>query len=347
MCVDKIKHIKETKMDFLMEILYFLQELRNPVFDFFFELITKLGEETFFLVIAILFFWCINKREGYFILLTGLFGTILNQALKLIFRIPRPWKIDTSLESVISEEVRLAAGGYSFPSGHTQNIASTFGAIAAYKKGGVRTAVCVTVILLVAFSRMYLGVHTLLDVGVSLFLAFGLVVGLRPLFASENRFKRSYPFIVIGASLCSLAFLIYVLCLSGDKTLDPDNYLSGLKNACTLLGCTLGLIGVYFADTYFVKFETEAKWYSQIIKAVLGFAIVLLIKEGLRAPLEFVFVNVYVARTVRYLLVVAFAGILWPMTFKFFKGLTIPALDRFGERVKNFFCRKKNAENAN
>ena len=43
-----------------MDFLYFLQGIRNPGFDFFFELITKLGEETFFLVIAILFFWCIN-----------------------------------------------------------------------------------------------------------------------------------------------------------------------------------------------------------------------------------------------------------------------------------------------
>ena len=333
-----------------MDILYFLQGLRNPVFDFFFELVTKLGEETFFLVIAILFFWCINKREGYFILLTGLFGTILNQALKLIFRIPRPWTIDPNLKDVISEEVREAAGGYSFPSGHTQNIASTFGAIAAHKRGKIRTALCVTVIALVAFSRMYLGVHTLLDVGVSLVLALILVVSLRPLFASEENFKKSYPFIVIGACVFALGFLIYVICLSGDKTLDTLNYLSGLKNACSLFGCTLGLIGVYFADTYLIKFETEAKWYSQIIKATLGFAIVLIIKEGLRAPLEFVFVNIYVARAVRYLIVVAFAGIVWPMTFKFFKKLTIPALDKFGERVAAMFSKKKSTktdENAN
>lgn len=329
-----------------MDFLYFLEGLRNPVFDFIFELVTKLGEETFFLVIAILFFWCINKREGYFILLCGLFGTVLNQALKLIFRIPRPWVIDPNFGVVGGEEVKLAAGGYSFPSGHTQNIASTFGAIAAYNKGGARTAICVAVVALVAFSRMYLGVHTPLDVGFSLLLALILVLSLRPLFVSEKNFNKAYPFIVIGACAASLGFLIYVLCLSQDASLDADNYLSGLKNACTLLGCTIGLVGVYFADTYFVKFETEAKWYSQIIKAVLGFGILLLIKEGARKPLELLFVDVYVARTVRYLLVVAFAGILWPMTFKFFKRLSIPALDKFGERVASVFSKKEKANNS-
>ena len=81
-------------MDFLMDMLRAIAEIRNPALDFFFETVTHLGEETVFLVISIIFFWCIDKREGYFILLTGLFGTLINQTAKLAFRIPRPWVID-------------------------------------------------------------------------------------------------------------------------------------------------------------------------------------------------------------------------------------------------------------
>ena len=66
--------------EFFMPILYFLRDISNPFLDGLFALITHLGEEIVFLVVAIVFFWCVNKREGYFILITGLFGTIINQA---------------------------------------------------------------------------------------------------------------------------------------------------------------------------------------------------------------------------------------------------------------------------
>ena len=65
-----------------MPFLYFLESIRNPVLDAIFSTITHLGEETFFLVIAIFFFWCVNKREGYIILITGLVGTVVNGIMK-------------------------------------------------------------------------------------------------------------------------------------------------------------------------------------------------------------------------------------------------------------------------
>ena len=78
---------------------------------------------------------------------------------------------------------------------------------------------------------------------------------------------------------------------------------------------------------------------------MLGFAIVLLIKSGLSAPLTALFGNEYVARVVRYLLIVLFGGAIWPMTFKWFADLKIVALDDFGNKVISLFTRKtKNAE---
>ena len=53
------------------------------------------------------------------------------------------------------------------------------------------------------------------------------------------------------------------------------------------------------------------------MKVVLGLGMVLLVKEGLRTPLE-ALLPVYVARSLRYFLVVLAAGLLWPMTFRFF-----------------------------
>ena len=111
-----------------MELLYLFEKIRNPVLDFFFSLITHVGEETVFLVVALVVFWCVGKRDGYYMLISGLVGTVINQAAKLFFKIPRPWVKDPSF--TIVESARAEATGYSFPSGHTQNVSTTFGTLA-------------------------------------------------------------------------------------------------------------------------------------------------------------------------------------------------------------------------
>ena len=74
-----------------MEVLYFLEGIRNPFLDRLMMLITNLGSETAFLAIALILFWCVNKRQGYYIMSVGFVGTILSQAMKILCRIPRPW----------------------------------------------------------------------------------------------------------------------------------------------------------------------------------------------------------------------------------------------------------------
>ena len=135
-----------------MEFLYLLEKIRNPVFDFLFLLITHLGEEIAFLAIAIIFFWCVDKRRGYFILLTGLVGTVINQALKLMFKIPRPWIKNPNFTFV--GDANVEATGYSFPSGHTQNTAGTFGTIGlTSRKRWVRIA-CIVIIALAPHGKV-------------------------------------------------------------------------------------------------------------------------------------------------------------------------------------------------
>lgn len=320
-----------------MDFLYLLESIRNPFLDSLFSLITHLGEETFFLILAIFFFWCVSKREGYYILIVGLVGTVANQILKLVCRIDRPWVKDPNF--TIVESARAEATGYSFPSGHTQNIAGTFGSIARYSRRIAVRAVSVAVIVLVAFSRMYLGVHTPLDVITSLGIAAALTFLLYPIFRTEESFSRSMPYVVVGSCVLSVAFLLYTLFIP-TVGMDVQNLASGMKNAFTLFGCTAGLVLVYAVDTRYIKFETCAKWYAQIIKLLTGLLIVLLIKSALKSPLEFIFGNEYVARAVRYFLIVSFVGCVWPLTFKFFAKMRISALDKFTDFLSRKILKK-------
>lgn len=327
-----------------MKFLYFLEKLRNPVTDFLFEWITKIGEETVFLVLALIFFWCVSKRRGYFMLLVGLVGTIINQALKLIFRIPRPWVIDDKFTVVGGEAVKEAASGFSFPSGHTQNVAGTFGSIAVTSKRWRGRAICIAVIVLVAFSRMYLGVHTPLDVSVSLLVAAILVFGVYPLFSSDEKMDKAMPYICIVSFLLSLGLVLYTFLLpetSFETEAELSNLYSGRKNASTLIGCIIGLPVIYYVDKYHTHFETRSTWYGQIIKLVVGFGVVLGIKAGLSAPLISLFGNEYIARAVRYFLIVIFAGVLWPMCFAPISRIKISVFDRFGTWIKSIFSANK------
>ena len=103
--------------------------------------------------------------------------------------------------------------------------------------------------------------------------------------------------------------------------LDEHNYGSGLKNAYTVMGCLVGVAAVYTADRK-LDFPVSAVWWVQIIKAVVGLALVLAVKEGLRAPLELL-LPVYPARAVRYFLIVVTAGILWPISFRYLSRLGV------------------------
>ena len=51
-----------------MEFLYLLESIRSPLLDTLISLITHLGAETLFMVVSLVFFWCVDKHRGYFLL---------------------------------------------------------------------------------------------------------------------------------------------------------------------------------------------------------------------------------------------------------------------------------------
>lgn len=306
-----------------MSFLYLLEEIRNPVLDFIFSLVTLCGEETVFMAIGMIVFWCINKQKGYYLLSVGFVGTVINQFLKITFRIPRPWVKDPSF--TIVESAREAASGYSFPSGHTQTSVGLFGGLALKFRQRALRIVSIALCVLVPLSRMYLGVHTPLDVGVSIGIALVLIFGLSPLFdKAENSPKVMYAllFSLTGVMLAYLCFMSFWQFPEEVFHVDNvHNYTSAVKNAYTLTGCMLGFLVVYTVDLKWLKFDTKAVWWVQIIKIVGGLALVLAVKELMRAPLEAILPANTWARMLRYFLMVIMAGSVWPLTFKYFAKL--------------------------
>ena len=302
-----------------MAFLKLLESIRNPFLDVFFSIVTKFGEETVFILLGLIFFWCVSKKQGYYILFIGFLGTVVNQFLKLWFRIPRPWVKDENF--TIVESARAEATGYSFPSGHTQTAVGNFGAVARARSEKWLRIVSIVICVLVPLSRMYLGVHTPLDVGVSFLIAAVFVFALYPVINWAMNKPLNMRIFIGAMVVLSVAYLLFVELYNFPADIDASNYESGVENGYKILGCILGLWVTYEVDTRFVKFETEASFLGQVLKVVLGLIPVLAIKIFLKQPLYYLCNGSVVADGIRYFLIAAVAGAVWPMTFKFFANV--------------------------
>ena len=236
-----------------MPVLYFFESIRNPFLDTVMSLLTHLGEETFFLAIAVTVFWCVNKREGYYLLSVGFIGTVLNQFLKITCRISRPWVKDPNF--TIVESARAEATGYSFPSGHTQSATGVFASISNWHKNNVVRIICYALIVIVAITRLYLGVHTPLDVGVSLVIGIVLPLILYPVFKKCDEKALWKMWIVMAA--VALAFVLYVKFFPFPIDIEVHNLDSAIKNSYTIFGASLGVLAIYYLDNKYVHFENK------------------------------------------------------------------------------------------
>lgn len=138
--------------------------LRTPVLNSIMLFITSLGDNQllFFLALIFLYFtWRQHKRESIFLLTTFITGIILNDFIKNLFHRPRPLISPLIVET-----------NFSYPSGHAMN-SMVFYSVLSYlifrliKNNFLRyfiLVLCTVLILLIGFSRVYLGVHYPSDV---------------------------------------------------------------------------------------------------------------------------------------------------------------------------------------
>ncbi|MBR5519387.1 MAG: phosphatase PAP2 family protein [Clostridia bacterium] len=298
-----------------MEFLHWLESIRSPFLDSLMGLITQLGEDLVFTVVIIGTLWCINKRDGFWMFFSWGMGTGINQLVKAICKIPRPWVRDPSLKVV--ESAIPAATGYSFPSGHTQSVIGLFGSLAVFVRKWAVTILSIVLILLTGFSRMYLGVHTPADV----LCAFGIGIVVLALMAWFASLEKRYPNITRLASAMLIAISLALLLYAAVSGSDDENMLHGLENGWKMLGASIGLSVAWELDRKVLKFETKALWYVQIVKFLVGILGALAIQAGLKQPLLSLFGGSYVAHGVRYLLLTVFVGILYPLTFAWWSKL--------------------------
>jgi len=290
-----------------MELLIMIETIRTPFLDTLFGLVTRIGEETISIVLMCLIFWCIDKKLGYTIGVSYFVSALLVQGLKITFRIDRPWILDPAFNPV--ESAKAAATGYSFPSGHTQSAAALFGTIGLKHKKWPLKILVFFVVVLVGFSRMYLGVHTLLDVATSIAVSLLIAYITIKILAKDDVSKRR-ELTMLGILVAfGGALLVIALSLYSGATIAEEYAVDSCKAAGAGLGFAVGM----YVERMYIRFDTKCKkLWMQPVKFAIGFAGVLLFKEGLKL----VWGTGLAVDILRYFIVIFWIVALFPLIIK-------------------------------
>ncbi len=252
-----------------MEILRLLCEIRTPILDTLTMIITYLGSGIFFLILICLIFWCVDKGFAYRLAYISLVSSVFIQGLKILIKIPRPWVIDKSFEPV--KAAKATAEGYSCPSGHAGQATALATTFSSATGNIALKIICYVLMILVIFSRMYLGVHTPLDVALGFAIAFVLSLIINYYCNNYELSDTAIRKFNIFAGIITIAVLAYTLYL----------WITGFNAQITDLSSCAGVCGLAFGiiigrsiERRYINFDEKAATLPmQILKFVIGIII--------------------------------------------------------------------------
>lgn len=255
-----------------MGYLLWLQSIRSDTLNVILMGVTDfITSPVMYLGLAILY-WCYSKKAAYYIAMNLSVGSMVNQALKNTFCVYRPWIRNPKIKPY--PKAIESATGYSFPSGHTQVGASEFLSIAVLqKKRRWLVVLCVTMTLLVMFTRNYLGVHTPEDVIVSLAVSMCVIfISGRLLNWVDGARGRDLAVFAVGMLLCA-AFLAYITLKSYPIDYNADGAVlvpsSEMITDCyAAAGCVIGFLCGWICERRFVDFSTDVSGKIKAYRAI-------------------------------------------------------------------------------
>ena len=141
-----------------LDVVIWLQAHGSPALDTIAQAFHWMGYAGFFLAVMPLIYWSVDKRLGIKLVLALLITAGLNNAIKGVLQEPRPYQISTDVTLLLDHY------GYGFPSGHTMVAVVVWGFLALETRRWQALVIAAVYVLMMGWSRMYLGVHYPQDV---------------------------------------------------------------------------------------------------------------------------------------------------------------------------------------
>ena len=268
-----------------MNILLAFQSIRCPFLDAVFKIFTTLGEQYFIMLLFCWLAWCSDKR---FAMKTGFafcIGMGINQVLKIIFCVQRPWVSDSRLKP--SDAAVKTATGYSFPSGHTQSGITVFGSLAIWIKKRFAAVLLIFCAVMTGVSRLYFGVHTPQDVCVSFAIGIAVILLIEIFYGAFERHPAPTAAVFIAISLCMVAFAILKPYPEYHK---PEFMYDCIRIAGAIGGFTFG----WFLEKKFLNYKTGGKTADKIARVAVGIVLLLILKLMFKKLFEQTYFIMYV-----------------------------------------------------
>lgn len=290
--------------NFEIDLLNKIRDSISPILDSIFEVITFIGGQEILILVIVTVYFVFSKKLGQRIAY-AIFGSLLiNNSLKVIIDRVRPFnnpKATYALDSSVTEH----ATGQSFPSGHAQNSSVAYSSIALTYKKNYLWIISIVLIVLVALSRVLIGVHYPSDVIVGIILGISLAYfGTKLHIKYEDDFSKQIKLYLITAAIFLPILFIYIGKLKEEYVLYKDIY--------TIYAFYIGYILAVYIEKKYLDFNEFPTLKFRIIRAIIAVVIVL----GLLLGLKVIFPENVIFDMLRYFSL-SFIGLgIYPLLFK-------------------------------
>ncbi|MHB9292970.1 hypothetical protein Holit_02087 [Hollandina sp. SP2] len=217
---DHIVHITRADASLLyevyqwgLEVIKNIQTMEHPLFTVIMQTLTQGGTPYLYIPLILLVLWCVDEKQGLRLGLVFLLSTWVNGTCKILLKQPRPYTLDPSVG-------RGFEPSYGIPSGHAQMALTFWIPLALWFSKTVVWIGAILIILLIGFTRLYLGLHFPTDL-LAGWLLGGIILGIY--YIAQGVIEK-----VLAVGGTRLRMISAALIALGMNALNPDPRLGGL-----------------------------------------------------------------------------------------------------------------------